>query len=69
MFGRVIKSFDNAYNIGTKYKVLDKNYPIYKLIIFLDIIELYILKPPTKKKITFYIVIVKENTTKKVLMH
>ena len=69
IFGRVIKSFDNAYSIQTKYGVLDRNYPTSELMALLDTIELGIPEPPPSKKITLHSVAVKESTTEKVLVH
>ena len=60
IFGQVIKSFNNAYSIQTKYGVLDKNYPTSELMALPDTIELGIPEPPPSKKITLHSVAAKE---------
>ena len=69
IFGRVIKSFDNAYSIQTKYGVLDRNYPTFELMALPDTIELGIPEPPPSKKITLHTVAAKESNTETVLLH
>ena len=69
IFGRVIKSFDNAYSIQTKYGVLDRNYHTSELMALPDTIELGIPEPPPSKKITLYSVAAKESTTEKIPVH
>ena len=71
LFRRVITVIEdyNYYQIVTKYRILDRNYPISELNPLPEHIDIGIPKPPPTNVVTLHHCAAQESTTKKVPVH